>query len=157
MPRTKRQKVVALTKVKKKGKDAKDEAVESVQECLGAYKNAFALSFENMRTGPFKQLQRSMREDSKFFFGKLKVLQHALGHTPEDEHADNSHLLSRYLRGHVCLLLTNRTKEQVEAHFSENEVEDFAAAGQEAPYTVFLEKGLDSLSGYAHSLEPYLK
>ena len=37
------------------------------------------------------------------------------------------------------------------------EVEDFATAGVEAPYTVFLEKGTDSLSGYAHSLEPYLK
>ncbi len=80
-----------------------------------------------------------------------------MGRTPEDEHADNTHLISKYLKGHVCLLATNKTQEQVEQHFKSQEVEDFATSGIEAPYTVFLEKGTDSLSGYPHSLEPYLK
>lgn len=80
-----------------------------------------------------------------------------MGKTPEDEHADNTHLISKYLKGHVCLLATNKSKEQVEAHFKAQEIEDFAVAGVEAPYTVFLEKGVEALDGYAHSLEPYLK
>ena len=98
-----------------------------------------------------------MREDSKFFFGKNKVVQKALGKTSEDEHADNSHMLSKYMRGQVCLLCTHKTKEQVEAAFKAMQVEDFAAAGSEATYTVFCEKGTESLSGYSHALEPQLK
>ena len=54
MPKSKRQKVVALTKVKRKGKEAKDELIEMVQESLDGFKNVFVVSFENMRTGPFK-------------------------------------------------------------------------------------------------------
>ena len=36
-------------------------------------------------------------------------------------------------------------------------MDDFATAGAEADYTVFLEKGITALDGYSHSLEPYLK
>lgn len=74
MPLSKRQKVVALTKVKKQGREAKENLVESVQEAVENYKNMFVLSFENMRASPFKLLQHTMREDSKFFLGKNKVI-----------------------------------------------------------------------------------
>ncbi len=74
MPLSKRSKVVALTKVKKQGREAKENLVDSVQEAIANYKNVFVLSFENMRAGPFKQLAHSMRADSKFFLGKNKVI-----------------------------------------------------------------------------------
>ena len=81
----------------------------------------------------------------------------ALGRTPEEEHADNSHLLSKYMRGQVSLLFTNKTTESLEKYFADEEVPDFATAGVEASYTVFLEKGTSALEGYSHALEPYLK
>jgi mRNA turnover protein 4 len=74
MPKSKRSKVVALTKVKKQGREAKENLLENVQEAVEKYKNMFVLSFENMRAGPFKKLALSMREDSKFFLGKNKVI-----------------------------------------------------------------------------------
>ena len=74
MPKSKRNKVVALTKVKKQGREAKENLLESVKEAVENYKNIFALSFENMRAGPFKHLAHTMREDSKFFLGKNKVI-----------------------------------------------------------------------------------
>ena len=99
------------------------------------------------------------REDSKFFLGKNKVIQVALGKRPEDEPADNTHLLSRYMRGNVCLLLTNKGKEAIEKRFSEiaETHEDFAIASSKAAYTVFLAKGTESLDGYTHSLYPRFK
>ena len=157
MPKSKRSKVVALTKVKKKDRSAKENLVEQVQEALDTYKNAFVLSFANMRATPFKMLAHRMREDSKFFLGKNKVIQIALGKTPEDEYATNSSTLAKYLRGHVCLLTTNKSRSEAEKFFAEQDFEDFATAGTEAEYTVHLAKGLDTLDGYAHSLEPYLK
>ena len=74
MPNSKRSKVVALTKVKKQGRPAKENFLESVQEACDTYKNLFVMSFEHMRSGPFKALAHTMRSDSKFFLGKNKVI-----------------------------------------------------------------------------------
>ena len=48
--------------------------MDTVREAMDNYKNAFVVSFENMRTGPFKHLAFKMREDSRFFLGKNKVI-----------------------------------------------------------------------------------
>ena len=106
MPKSKRNKVVPLTKVKSKGRSGKEQLAEQVREAAEAYKNAFVLSFENIRAGPFKQMAHNMRADSRFFFGKNKVIALALGRSPEEEMADNTHLLSKYMRGQVCVLFT---------------------------------------------------
>merc|ERR1712166_1095107 len=127
MPRSKKAKVVALTKTKKQGREAKENWVQLVQEAADTYKNIFVLNFKNMRTGPFREIQRSMRSDSKYFIG------------------------------HVCLLATNKTHEKMIEELKEKEVEDFATAGVNATYDVFLAKGTEALSAYPHSLEPYLK
>ena len=156
MPKSKRNKVVALTKVKTKGRAGKEELVQKVRSAVEEYRNAFVVSFENIRSGPFKVIASQWREDSKFFLGKNKVMQVAMGKMPEDEPADNTHLLSKYMRGQICLLLSNKGKEAIEKRFKEIEEshEDFATAGTKAAYTVFLKKGTETLEGYAHSLEP---
>lgn len=64
MPKSKRNKVVSLTKTKKKGREAKEELVDKIKDALDNYKNCFIVSYENMRTGPFKSIQKEMR-DSK--------------------------------------------------------------------------------------------
>ena len=138
MPLSKRQKVVALTKVKKQGREAKETVVEKVQEAVDTYKNIFVLSFEHLRSGPFRKIAQDMKEDSKFFIGKNKVLQVALGRTPEEEYADNTHLISKYLKWHVCVLATQKKKEEIEQKLQEEEVDDFATAGCTATYEVFL-------------------
>ena len=99
MPKSKRNKVVNLTKVKKQGRDGKEALVEKVQDCVGEYENSYVLSFENMRSGPMKTLQQQMHKTSKFFLGKNKVMIKALGKHPEDEVEDNTAQLSRYLNG----------------------------------------------------------
>ena len=96
MPRSKRNKVVPLTKVKRKGRSGKETLVENVRDAIDAYTNAYVLSFDAIRAGPFKTLAFKMREDSKFFLGKNKVIGVALGKTPEDEHADNTHRNHRH-------------------------------------------------------------
>ena len=157
MPRSKRNKVLALTKVKKKGRGAKEEMVESIQQALGEFKRCFVLSFENMRTGPFKKIQNTMRESCRFFIGKNKVMQVALGRSPEEETADNAHLLSKYLRGQVCLLFTNSGEDEVQAFIDRHHEPDFAKAGTKATYTVFLQKGTEALEAYGHGMEPYMR
>ena len=156
MPRSKRNKVVSLTNVKKKGRGAKEEMVENIKQAVDGYKRCFALSFENIRTGPFKKVQNAMR-DSKFFIGKNKVMQVALGRSPEEESADNTHLLSKYLRGQVCMLFTNKTEQELHKFLAKHEEPDFAKAGAKATHTVFLQKGAESLSEFGHGMEPYFR
>lgn len=56
MPKSKRNKVVSLTKVKRKGREAKEELVENIEKCLKKYKFCYVLSYENMRSNQFKKL-----------------------------------------------------------------------------------------------------
>ena len=74
MPKSKRNKVVSLNKVKRKGREAKEELVENVHTSLNNYKQCFVLGFENMRTGPFKKIQNSMRDSKYFIYTILKLL-----------------------------------------------------------------------------------
>ena len=54
MPKSKRNKVVNLTKVKTRGREGKEALVEKVQDCVGEYEHGYVINFENMRSGPFK-------------------------------------------------------------------------------------------------------
>ena len=107
MPKSKRNKIYNLTKVKKKGREGKEELIEKIQECVDEYGHSYVLSYENMRSGPFKLMQQGMTSNTKFFLGKNKVMIKALGKSPEDEIADNTARLSRFLSGQVCVAFSN--------------------------------------------------
>lgn len=61
MPKSKRNKVVPLTKVKKRGMEAKEELVAKIQEAFEKFEFAYVVSFENMRSVPFKSMQTELR------------------------------------------------------------------------------------------------
>ena len=86
--------------------------VWKIRECLDQYENLFVISMFNQRNIFLKEL-RSTWSDSKFLFGKNKVVSVALGRGPESEYKDNLHKVSEKLKGNVGLLFTNRSKEDV--------------------------------------------
>ena len=79
--------------------------------------------------------------EGRIFLGKNKLLQIALGRTPEDEYSDNLHKLSKSLSGSVGILCTNQNAPDVEGYFANLQVEDFARAGATSPKTVLLTRG----------------
>uniref|UniRef100_A0A3Q1FWI0 Ribosome assembly factor mrt4 n=1 Tax=Acanthochromis polyacanthus TaxID=80966 RepID=A0A3Q1FWI0_9TELE len=88
----------------------------------------------------------------RFFFGKNKVMVVALGRRDTDEYKDNLHKVSKYLRGEVGVLFTNKTKDEVQDHFKEM---DFARAGNQAQMDITLDEG--PLEQFPHSMEPQLR
>lgn len=64
MGRSKRSKVVHLTKTKKQPKDSKTVWVEKVRTFVNKYDNIFVFSHENMTTVPFRAIQAEFA-DSK--------------------------------------------------------------------------------------------
>ena len=126
MPKSRRDKVIALTQTKKKDREWKGGLIEQIREALEQYQSVFVFRCANLRNNAFKELKATLADSSRFFMGSNKVMQVALGKRPEDEPVDNSHLLSEYLRGQVCLLLSNKGKDAIEKRFREIEV--FAVA-----------------------------
>eukprot|EP01137_Pigoraptor_chileana_P007624 Opistho-2@53448 len=153
MPKSKRNRVVAMTRAARKGRGAKETLVEDIQSSVETYTWVYVFSVRNMRNSKLKDV-REQWKDSRFFLGKNKVMAVALGRTPEDEHAPNLHKLSERVVGNVGLLFTNRSRDEVKEWFTSFSEVDFARSGAKATETVTLEKGPMQ---FPHSMEPHLR
>lgn len=60
MPKSKRAKVVHLTKVDKKGKEHTIKLYSNIQECLDKYTYCFVFSVDNMRNTFLKQVRNDL-------------------------------------------------------------------------------------------------
>ncbi|KAE8451571.1 hypothetical protein EG329_003644 [Mollisiaceae sp. DMI_Dod_QoI] len=166
MPKSKRAKVVHLTKVDKKGKELTLKLFSNVRESLDQYQYCFVFSVENMRNTYLKDV-RAEFSDSRLFFGKTKVMAKALGSSLEDEYQPNTHQLAKFLVGNVGLLCTNREPSVIKEYFNSLAKTDFARAGTAAAREFTVPAGVVySMGGeidaeqdvpMAHSLEPELR
>lgn len=150
MPRSKRARLVPLTKVSKRAtREHKSAYVQQVREAVDKHDSLFLFSYENMRSSKFKDIRMhfrakegSMDDDesapSRIFLGKNKLLQIALGKTPEDEYADNIRHVSGEISESVGLLFTSRSKQSVQDYFENLAEPDFARAGFIAPRDVVI-------------------
>ncbi|KAI0562736.1 mRNA turnover protein [Gracilaria domingensis] len=156
MGRSKRERVVALTKTRKHviGKKKKQELLEAIRSDIDQYEHIYVFSTDNMRNAKLKQL-RSSWNDSTFFFGRKKIAQIALGRSPEEEYADGLRELSKQLVGNVGLLFTNRDHAKVLKFFSSYCEDEFARSGFVATEQVHLNAG--PLERFAPSQEQNLR
>ncbi|XP_065844070.1 mRNA turnover protein 4 homolog [Oscarella lobularis] len=154
MPKSKRAKLISLTRTKKKGVERKKTLLDEVRDSVDNYASIFVFSVENMRNSKLKDV-RTQWKDSRFFFGKNKVMAVALGKTPEEERKENLHQLSERLKGNVGLLFTNQDKHHVIDWFKKFKEPDYARAGTAASFDVILDAG--PLDDFPHSMEPQLR
>ena len=114
MAKSKRNRVVPLTKVSKKENLSvkKTQLVEKIENYLKEYENCYVFRYKNMTTMPMQEL-RNYWSSSKFLIGKNKVLQVALGKSEDDEPKLNSHKLSSYLKSNCGLFFSNENPEYV--------------------------------------------
>jgi mRNA turnover protein 4 len=160
MPKSKRERVVALTQTKKKDREWKSSMIDRVRDAVDARAASYVFRYENMRNGTFKELRSSVEASTTFFIGSNKVLKVALGRDESDEHKEGLHQLSRRVRGDCGVLFTDLTKEDIEEVFAKYEVSDYARTGSVAPKTVVIPAGpVRGPSGalMEHTLEPTLR
>jgi mRNA turnover protein 4 len=114
MAKSKRNRVVPLTKVSKKENLSlkKTQLVEKIENYLKEYENCYVFRYKNMTTVPMQEV-RNYWSSSKFIIGKNKVLQVALGKSEDDEPKLNSHKLASYLKGNCGLFFSNENPEYV--------------------------------------------
>ncbi|XP_040079107.2 mRNA turnover protein 4 homolog [Ixodes scapularis] len=154
MPRSKRNRQVSLTQTKKKGLPRKQNLIQEVRDAFDKYDKVFVYSVSNMRNTKLKDVRQEWK-DSRFYFGKNKVMAVALGRCIDEDHRENLHRVSERLRGQCGLFFTNAPKEKVLTWFEEYSDPDFARSGFRATERVFLDAG--PLPQFQHSLEPHLR
>ncbi|XP_015512561.1 mRNA turnover protein 4 homolog [Neodiprion pinetum] len=154
MPKSKRDKKITLTKTSKKGLVLKQQIVEDIRKCVTKYNSIFLFSVQNMRNNKLKDI-RAEWKDSRFFFGKNKIMALGLGKSPEEEVEDEIHKLSAALKGQCGLLFTNRPKDEVLDWMEQYGEEDYARSGFVANETITIPEG--PMPEFAHSIEPHLR
>ncbi|XP_021196167.3 mRNA turnover protein 4 homolog [Helicoverpa armigera] len=154
MPKSKRDKKVSLTKTNKKGLLLKQKIIEEIRNSLSKYEHIFLFTVDNMRNTKLKDLRNEWK-DSRFFFGKNKVMAVALGRTKSDEAEDQLNLLSKRLKGQCGLLMTNKDVPEVLQWFKDFRDAEYARAGFVATKDVILPQG--PLADFSHTIEPHLR
>lgn len=121
---------------------------------------------DNMRNTFLKDIRQDWR-GSRILFGRTRVMQKALGRTPETAHLDNLDQLTRHMSGDVGLLMTDEPPQVVRDYFAAFVKTDFARAGLVAPLEFTIPAGIVYSTGgrlapeddvpMAHSLETMLR
>lgn len=135
----------------------KQQIIEDIQSCCTKYDNIFLFSVENMRNSKLKEV-RTEWKDSRFFFGKNRVMQVGLKNfvSNEDEKTVKTlNELTDRLTGQCGLLFTNRGRDAVLDWFDTYSEVDFARSGFRATETVELPAG--PLPEFSHAMEPHLR
>ncbi|GAA5996905.1 ribosome assembly factor MRT4 [Rhodotorula paludigena] len=158
MPRSKRDRVVALTQTAKKGKEAKGRLIEEIREQADAFKYLWVFDVEHMRTNLLQEV-RTAWKGSRIFLGRNAVMRKGLGATPEDECRLGVHKIANMLEGNRGLLFTDETPDVVTDWFTSFQKQDFARTGNTAPETFELAEGpiLINDDPAPHSLEPQFR
>lgn len=128
---------MTLTQTDKKNREHKQTVINDVRGAIDDYASLYLFSYENMRSSKFKNVRMDFK-DSRIFLGKNKLLQIAMGKTPEDEYMENLRQVSKLCSGSVGLLLTDEKEEKVTEYFSNLDEKDFARSGSIATQTIKL-------------------
>lgn len=122
---------VALTQTEKRAtRDHKSNYIQQVRDAIDEHEAVYLFNYENMRSNKFKDVRLEFRGDGRILLGKNKLLQIALGRTPEEEYAENlRHVAKRIAGGSVGLLITSKPANKVERYFESLSEPDYARAG----------------------------
>ena len=154
MPKSKRNRVVPLSRVTKKGPgEKKERQVKNIHKYLKQYKYCFAFNYKNMTNIAMNALKEYFN-DSIFMIGKNHVMQVGLGKTEKEETKEGSSKLNLYLKGNCGLFFTNKEPDEIISYFKEYSSPYFGNPGSISNQTLILKRGFDEhLADFPSSME----
>ena len=154
MPKSKRNKVIPLSKVTRKGPgEKKERQVKNSHKYLKQYKYCYAFTYKNMTNLSMNSLKEYYK-DSIFMIGKNHVMQVGLGKTEEEESKQGSSNLNKYLKGNCGLLFTDKEPDDITLYFQQYSSPYFGNVGSISKQTLILKRGFDEhLAEFPSSME----
>ncbi|KAG8715127.1 mRNA turnover and ribosome assembly protein [Ceratobasidium sp. 394] len=165
MPRSKRSKVVSLTKTEKKTKAHKEELITQIRENAQKWKYAWVFTVGDMRNAALKDIRSQWKGTGRMFCARNTVMVKALGSTPEEEVRPGLHKITEYLHSGAGIFFTDWDPAETQAWLVDYKRPDFARAGNTASRDVALPEGPvcdqtpspDPPAPLTHALEPRLR
>lgn len=111
MPKSKRNKIVHLTKVKKKGKDHKEDMAKNLETYLAQYKRVYVFDFEATKSDRIMLFRNWMKEHGRVFAGKNKVSTSTFESYGKKTNTKYDNLIEQ-IKGHKGLLFTDMEPEE---------------------------------------------
>ncbi|KAJ1509430.1 mRNA turnover and ribosome assembly protein [Coelomomyces lativittatus] len=154
MPKSKRQKVISLTKTIKKGKQFKQERFEKIKNACLNHRYTYLFVPHTMRNKEFKRLYECLK-DTMVCMGKTKLMTKALTSLK----LEGMDALTEQLHGMVGLMFSHEPPNDLKAQLDQWVGPVYARSGTKASQTVCLPAGLlrrneETLPG---ALEPMLR
>lgn len=155
MVKSKRARPVAFTQAKKKGNARKEQLINNIRECTDKYNLIISFRVQGMRNTFLKEIRQKMNT-SRFFLGRNKLMQLALGRDEETEVKTGLASLADHLTGACGLCFTNLPREEVLKFFREYKEDDYARSGFEATEDIEIPAG-PLPPQFEFSMEQYLR
>ncbi|CCW63874.1 unnamed protein product [Phytomonas sp. EM1] len=154
MPKSKRAKVISLTKTQAKTREDKDKLIQRIREALDEYSSVYTLRLHNIRTNILQQIREDRSADSRLFLGNNKLMMIAIGRDEESSQRSGLYKIAPFLSGLCGLLFTNLSKKQVKEYFGQIGAQVYARTGQTATRSLVLNAG--PLPQFPHSMFDHL-
>ena len=157
MPRSKRTKLISLTRTKPKTRDAKGRFLLKLKTLLSRYTRVGVVTFANMNSAAQLKLRAHLGSLTKIVFGKKTLFKLALKSFRE-EACESMEMLSDFMsEGQVALIFSNQPVSALKLkldHFSDIE---FAQPGTLSPANVTLDSGDSVFKSLSTSNDDYLR
>jgi mRNA turnover protein 4 len=137
MPKSKRNRVIPLSKVTKKDfNDKKIKLVSRIEKYLSKYKFCYFFSYKNMTNLAMQSLKEYF-STSVFIVGKNKVMNVAF------KLHNNKYNIENYLKGNCGLFFSDIEPDEIIEYFSKYSSPYYAKQGTIANKTIILKRGFD--------------
>lgn len=123
MVKSKRNKIVHLTKVKKKGKDHKEDLIKQLNDLVDEFSHVYVFDFDNVKADRIMHLRVKVKKHGRIFAGRNSLVTVTLKQMAAKTKYNYEDLISQVV-GHRGLLFANIERDALIA-FLDNECAEF--------------------------------
>ncbi|EZG43307.1 putative mRNA turnover 4-like protein [Gregarina niphandrodes] len=158
MARSRKAKVVPLTKVGKKvGMDRKLEIADKIRAAVAQNRFTYVVEMSHFKTEQIQRVRESLKPGT-MFMARSRIMQVALGVTAATSAAENIYKLSGLIEGRdPCVVCCGKSPEELSSLFLGERMDTYAKAGDVVEETVVIPEGKDSLSQFQFNMEPLFR
>lgn len=146
-----------LTKTRKLGMARKEALVARIRESVDAYDHIVSFQVRNARSTFMKDVRAHFQGKGRFYFGKNRLMQIALGRDAESEYKTGLAEMSATLVGTCGLFFTSLPLEEVLDYFRSFAQSDYPRAGFAATHAVALPEGPLPCPPFEVSMDSYCR